>query len=191
MGHSRDDTPVKKQLLIEAYRSAESLKAAADSLGIPPSTARKWKKTDEEFALALSDAREDWRDELRGHVQTRAMQYWKPMFYRGEPVWKRLPDGTLDLDADFEPIQVMEPVYDSQVLQRMMEANLPEYRRGKGSGMSIGIEGGGDGTVPTKVVVNFVDPPDWDNVEWDESTGRAKLPGQESDGTDRGTEDDG
>jgi len=23
--------------------------------------------------------------------------------------------------------------------------------------------------------VNFVDPPDWDNVEWDEETGRPKL----------------
>ena len=61
-------------------------------------------------------------------------------------------------------------------MERVAEANLPEYRRGR-SGGSIGVEvpGEGEGSKPIKIVVNFVDPPDWDNVEWDEETGRPKL----------------
>lgn len=184
-----DDVAYFKGLVVEAYTTAPSLKAAAEQVGVAASTVRYWKKNDEQFASDLADAHEDYRDSLREHVHQRATGFWKPVIYRGEMMFEREADGTVKLDANFDPIPLREPVYDSRQLELLASAHLYEFKKARGGGMSIGIEGGGEGAMPTKVVVNFVDPPDWDNVQWDPETGRAVLPGETANGRTASTPD--
>ena len=170
------DIHMMKEAVVEAYRRSPSLRAACTAVDCPASTAYQWKNNDEEFAEALIEAREHYRDSLREMAQKRAEGVEKPVIYKGELMYKRDPlDNSLLLDSNFEPIPLTECVHSDRILETLMTGNLPEHRRSGGGG-SIGLElGGGDGRPPTKIEVRFQDPPDWDNVQWDEETGRPIL----------------
>jgi len=167
---TKEDIPFVKQQIVDAYRKAPSLRSACRSVNCPPSTAYLWKNSDEEFAEALLEAREEYRDYLRDMAQRRAEGVEKVVIYKGEVMYRRNPlDGMLVLDENFEPIVLTEIVHSDRILETLMTGNLPEHKKSGGVGLSIG---GGDGKVPTKIEVHFQEPPDWDNVEWDEDTGR-------------------
>jgi hypothetical protein len=169
------DTAFLKELVVECYKTEPSLSAAARAAGVLPVTARQWKLFDPEFAEKLSDAREEYRDRLRELAEQRATGFMRPVMYKGEVQYVRNPvDGTLVLDENFEPIVQMEMVHSDRILERLMEANLPEFKGGRGVGVGVTLPGA-EGAAPTKIEVNFVSPPDWDKVEWDEETGRPKL----------------
>jgi hypothetical protein len=170
---AEEDVPLIKELIVNAYRTAPSLSAACRVADCPPSTAYLWKNNDEEFSDALLEAREQYRDHLREMAQRRAEGIEKVVIYKGEVMYRRDDLGNVMLDGNFEPIVLTETVHSDKILEVLMMGNLPEHKRsGVGVGMSIG---GGDGRAPTKIEVHFQEPPDWDNVQWDEDTGRPML----------------
>lgn len=173
-GHiCKEDIPLVKQQIVDAFRKAPSLRSACLSVNCAPSTAYLWKNSDEDFNNALAEAREEYRDYLREMAQRRAEGVEKVVIYKGEVMYRRNPlDGMLILDENFEPIVLTEIVHSDRILETLMTGNLPEHKRSGGVGLSIG---GGDGKVPTKIEVHFQEPPDWDNVEWDPDTGRPML----------------
>lgn len=164
-----------KERLLEAVPYAPSFRAACDMASVTYSTAYAWKSKDTEFAEAYAEARQLAMDRLREEAYKRAMEgYERPVLYKGQAMYRRDPvTNFLLLDDDFNPIPLTERVISDRILEKIMEANLPEHRRSRGG--SVGVEVPGENDKPVKIIVNFVDPPDWDNVEWDEETGRPKL----------------
>jgi hypothetical protein len=171
---SKYETERRKELVIEAAKTAPSFRKACDIAGVPSSTANRWRRDDEDFAEALHEAEKERWDVLREHIYERAIGgYEKPVYYKGRPLWRRDPKtNELLLDENFEPIPLTETVVSDRLLERYLEANLPEFARKS----SLELSGPNGGPVSTQLVVNFVDPPDWDKVKWDPETGRAELP---------------
>jgi hypothetical protein len=170
---AEEEVPLVKELIIDAYRTAPSLRSACAVADCPASTAYYWKNSDEDFAEALLEAREEYRDYLRDMAQKRAEGIEKIVIYKGEVMYRRDDLGNVMLDGNFEPIVLTEIVHSDRILEALMMGNLPEHKRsGGGIGMSIG---GGDGRAPTTIEVHFQEPPDWDNVQWDPETGRPML----------------
>lgn len=175
--NARDkDRAAKKAAIVAAYQKAPSFSEAARICRVPVKTALYWKHNDEDFQTSLEEARDVYRDTLREEADRRAKGFRRPVLYKGQLQYVRDPEtGEVIFDPlTGEAIVLTEIVYSDQVLLKMMEAEVPEYKR-KGGGVGIEVPGG-DGKAPTKIVINFQDPPDWENVEWDEETGRAKLP---------------
>ena len=176
---SKIDTPPRKEAILVALETASTYLAACQATDVPYSTFRLWRDTDEEFAERVAEARLVRQEHLRKMVEERAFTgYLRPVIYKGELQYERYPPGhelagQVKLDDDLEPIPLMERVMSDQVFLRHAEANLPEYKTGRGgAGAAVSVEAPGMGK--TTVEVHFVDPPDWDDVEWDEETGRAK-----------------
>ena len=176
-------TPLRKELVVKAYRTASSMSAAAREAGVSPELVYKWRQEDEDFVTAMDEARVEYVDYLRDLVEQRAVGVERPVVYKGELVYRRYPPGHPQhpdyiLDDNFEPVPLTETVHSDRMLELLATASVPEIRSSKrAGGPSIGVEvPGEEGKPPTRLVVNFRDPPDWDNVEWDDETGRPKLP---------------
>jgi len=180
------DREHRQQLVLLALETSSTQLSACEAAGVSYSTFKQWKRDNEEFAEAVLEARAVRQEHLRDMVQERAFNgYKRQVMYKGERMWERYPPGhefagQVVLDNDFEPVPLIEHVMSDQVFLRHAEANLPEYRSGKGGGIAVSTEAPGGGK--TTVQVNFVEPPNWDDVEWDDETGRAKGVGEH--GTD-------
>lgn len=168
----------KQAAVVEAMAYSPSLSAAARVAEVSVAAAYKWKNRDPLFRRALKLMEPIYADNLRDKLHERAVTgYQRPVLYKGQIQFQRDPkDGSLVLDDDFEPIPLMETVVSDRLLERMADANLPEYGRSKAGGgvnVALGVDGEGGGNI--KLEVNFVEPPNWDEVEWDEETGRPML----------------
>lgn len=175
---SAELTPLRKEQVVVAYRTAPSLSAAAKIAGVSPDLVYKWKGEDDDFAAELAEARLQYADHLRELVQQRAVGIERVVVYKGEVQYRRNPlkPTELLLDDDFEPIPLTETVHSDRMLELLATAVVPEVRSSKRSGggsVDVSVPGAGGGKV--EIQVNFVEPPDWDNVEWDDETGRPKL----------------
>jgi len=148
------DTPHMKGLLTEAAKTAPSFRQACLQAGVNYSTGKKWRKEDEEFAKALAMADDERRDHLREEAQRRAVEGWeKPVLYKGEMVYHRDPvTKELLLDDDFNPIPLTEKVISDRILERVLEANVPEYARKS----SVELSGPNGGDIPTSVTIKFI-----------------------------------
>lgn len=127
-----------------------------------------WVTRDPVFKAELAAAKVEQEDFLREVLHERAVTgREKPVIYRGEVVYLRDPvTGDFILNDDFEPQMLTENQVSDKLLERMLDARLPEYAKAKGDGTG--------GRVDAVVNVRFVAPPqDWETVEWDEE-GRPK-----------------
>ena len=174
------DTPALKLIMIEAYRTQQSVRSSALACGVNVSTARNWMRNDEDFKAKMNEAHLDYTeayaDQLRKTLKERAEGIMRPVLYKGEVMHQRDAEGNVILDANFEPAILYEEIRSDPVLLRNAEAHLAEYKRAGSGGVGLSIGGSGDGETPLKIEVRFQDPPDWDNVVWDPETGRAVLP---------------
>ena len=162
-------------MVVENYGTAPSLSAAARAADVHPALCYRWKAEDDEFAQALAAARIQFPDHLRDLAMTRATGIERPVIHKGELMYRRYPPGheidgvhvggQIMLDDEFEPIVLTETVYSDRMLEKLMEGNVREQAR-PGAQVAVTNEDGSGGKTTT--VVNFVQPPDWDNVEWGE-----------------------
>ena len=161
----------KKAEVIQAMAHAPTLSRAADISGVSPSTAHTWRRIDPVFQAALEEVRPLFVDSLRDVVHDRAvLGYQKPVLYKGQIQYQRDPrTGDLVLDENFEPMVLMERVHSDRLLERVLEANVPEYARQAASTNVNVAAGDGAQAGGVMVNVNFVDPPDWDTVEWQDN----------------------
>ncbi|QNN99826.1 hypothetical protein P67b_00067 [Ruegeria phage Tedan] len=169
----------RQAAVAEAMAYSPSLSAAARIAQVPVDQVYKWKARYHLFRRALELMKPLYADKLRDTIHERGvLGYQKPVIYKGELQFQRDPKtGELMLDDDFEPIPLMETIVSDRLLERMADANLPEYANGRKGGVNValGVEGGEGGAGGVKLEVNFVEPPDWDTVEWDDETGRPML----------------
>lgn len=152
--NSTKDTPFLKGLIVDAAQTAPSFRQACIQAGVPYSTGVQWKNQDEEFGKAVAAARDEYRETLRETAHERAVSGWeRVVFHKGEPVWKRDPKtGEIMLDEDFNPIPWTEKVVSDRILERVMEANVPEYAKKS----SLEVSGPNGGSIPTEIKVTLV-----------------------------------
>ena len=174
----RDEAAMKRDLL-DLLRTSPSVSQACRLAGVTAYQFKKWKEEDEEFLEGFKIASAEFVDYLRYKAFERGvLGFEKEVIYRGEQMYQRHPrTRQLVLDDNFDPIPLKERIMSDRIFERVLEANVPEYAR-KGTTYNMNLHpggGSGDSDAPTKIEVNFVQPPDWDKVTWDEKTGRPKL----------------
>lgn len=176
------ETQLRMEAVAEAYRASPSLRQAALAANVHPGIVYAWRKKHPEiFIPMLEAAEEERRDRMREHAFIRAVGGWeRPVIYRGEVMYKRNPvTGDFLLDDNYELIPITETVVSDSLMGRYLAAYLPEFKQG---GSSVGVDvkqdgGEGGGGANISVQINFVEPPNWDDVEWDEDTGKPIIEG--------------
>lgn len=147
--------------LAEHGRKGDAGRAAGVSL----STVHQHRKNDPEFAEAEAQADNAYRDQIAAVVYDRGVNgWWEPLYSRGVRVLDVVTDENGIARRDAQGEIMYKPAMVWKFSERFVEIEAkrvePAYR--ERGGVEIN---GGDG--PTQIVVNFVDPPDWDSgVEW-------------------------
>lgn len=180
---------VRKEAFLRAYAATGVVGTACDRTGVPRSTVSHWRSEDDAFDEACDAAYRDAVDAAETELRNRAVHgVEEPVMYKGEPVWKRDPStGEVLLDDDFNPVPLTVTRRSDRLLEVYMKANSDRY----GERSSVELSGPGGAPLPTQVVVNFVDPPSWEDVEWDDA-GRPLLDaGREGLLEDAGAPDEG
>jgi hypothetical protein len=104
------------EICAELERNLGDLHAAARSIGVSPAFVMRWMREDDKAAEQIQEAqRVGWlgiesealRRAVRGHEE--------PVFYKGMVVGSR-------------------PVYSDGLLSKILEARVPEYKKGEGAG---------------------------------------------------------
>ena len=146
-----------KLAFIEDYALHGVIARSCRVVGISRSRYRKWIDEDEVFDLLHKDARDDAIDEGEYELRRRAIEgHNEPIFYQGNPVWKRDPaTGEVLLDEDFEPVQLTVRKVSDKLLELYLKAN----RKAKW-GDSQRHEHTGEGGGPIKATITFVDAVD-------------------------------
>lgn len=138
---------------------------AARAAGVSLSTVTNHRKNDSEFAEAEAESLNAYRDKVAAVVHERGVIGWmEPLYSKGVRALDVVTDenGIVQRDESGEIMYKPASVWKFSEKFVEMEAKRvdPTYR--DRSGVEINS---GDG--PTQIVVNFVDPPDWDKgVEW-------------------------
>src|SRR4051812_12683401 len=99
-----------KQAFLDSFRTLGVVSRAATDAGVSRQTVYAWRKQDQDFHAAFTEAEEDSRDLIRAEVHRRAIEGWKePVYYQG-----------------VECGQITK--YSDALLMKMMRARLSEYR---------------------------------------------------------------
>ncbi len=95
---------------LEAVRTGSEIPEAAEYAGVSAKTMRELRKTNADFARALTDAEDASVDYLRAEAKRRAVDGWQePVFFKGEIV------GHIQR-------------YSDRMLELLLRARAPEFR---------------------------------------------------------------
>ena len=135
---------VKKLKFLEAYAVTGVIGPAVKAADISRSTYYNWIRDDEAFDLAVKMAFEDAVDIAESAVVNRGVEgIEEPVFYKGEPIWKRDPEtGSILTDDDFNPI----PFTVNKTSDRLLEFYLAANRKKYNAKQALEITGPGDHT---------------------------------------------
>jgi hypothetical protein len=163
----------RKLTFLQVYSRKGIIGPAAEAAGVSRRTILRWREDDDAFDEACEDAYQTAVDHAEEELRKRGVEGADELILiKGSPVPKRDPrTGEPMLDDNFEPIYLTKKERSDRLLEVYMRANRAQYR----DKSSVEVSGPNGGPVPTRIEVNFVDPPDWDNIEWDPETGRPKL----------------
>lgn len=159
----------QKRAFLIAFAGIGIIADACKAAGVTRADLKRWKKDDPQFLTAYLEAEEDAADNLEKEAHRRAVKGWhEPVLYKGEMTYVRDPHtGEFELDDELNLIPVTVLKKSDRMLERMLEARHVKYAR-KGPGTGTGVDSNAEAP-PTKIIVRFTKPPNWDEgVEWGE-----------------------
>lgn len=149
----------QKKLFLATQRGYLNVSTACSHCGLSPSTIANWRKKDTLFDKAVVEAINEAGDKLEEEARHRAFDGWEePVIHAGQMQYKRDPiTGGLALDENFDPIIITVLKKSDRLLEVMLQAKKPEYKRGGSFSIGTGGAGGTGEAIPKKITVEFID----------------------------------
>lgn len=153
--HLAEQAALRRSLALSGIRQHGTISAGARAAGVVRHTVNGWRNDDEEFAEAVTQALEDYRDSLSEEITRRGRDgYEEPVVYQGRLCYRVNEDGSLMLDDNFEPIVLTVRKYSDRLLELNAKAFDDRYR----DRSSLEVSGPDGGAITRDITVTYVLP---------------------------------
>ena len=148
-------TAKRKAKFLEAFALTGVIRTGCEASGVSRSAYKYWRKSDEDFAEACVEAYENAVDGSEIELRKRGIEGVEDVvLFKGEPVWRRNPDGSLELDDDFDPVPFTRFTRSDRLLEVYTRSHRPIYKEKT----EIAVTGADGGPLRSTIRIEFVDP---------------------------------
>jgi len=139
---------------LDVYSTGGNIQRALNSVKVSRAQFREW-QTDNDFTDALEDAYQSAIDMAEEELRRRALGWEEPVYFKGQPVYKRDPEtGEYLLDENMERIPFTTAKYSDKLLEVYVKAHKPIYK----DKTAVELTGKDGGAIESVVTVEYVLP---------------------------------